>query len=148
MPHIREEIRVEAPVEHVWNLYCDTSQWENWMPRGEWSEFSGPVDKVGTTYLSSSKFMGFEMKSKSEVVEVEPLRLILEHHDNGPMEMYLRFEPDGDATDCVVEADYEMPGKVPGFVKDIMNKGWFERQTRNMLADFKAIAEAKVPAHA
>ena len=118
------------------------------MPRGEWSEFSGPVDKVGTTYLSSSKFMGFEMKSKTEVVEVEPLRLIHEHQDTGPMEMYLRFEPDGDATNCVVEADYEMPGKMPGFVKDIMNKGWFERQTRNMLADFKAIAEANVPAHA
>jgi hypothetical protein len=29
-----------------------------------------------------------------------------------------------------------------------MNKAWFERQTRNMLADFKAIAEAKVPAEA
>ena len=148
MPHIHEEVRVEAPVEHVWDLYCDTSQWGNWMPRGEWSEFSGPVDKVGTTYLSSSKFMGFEMKSKTEVVEVEPLRLIHEHQDTGPMEMYLRFEPDGDATNCVVEADYEMPGKMPGFVKDIMNKCWFERQTRNMLADFKAIAEAQVPAKA
>ncbi len=148
MPHIHEEVRVEAPVEHVWDFYCDTSQWGSWMPRGEWSEFSGPVDKVGTTYLSSSKFMGFEMKSKTEVVEVEPLRLIHEHHDTGPMEMYMRFEPDGDATNCVVDADYEMPGKMPGFVKDIMNKGWFERQTRNMMADFKAIAEAKIPAHA
>ncbi len=148
MPHIHEEVRVEAPVEHVWDFYCDTSQWGNWMPRGEWSEFSGPVDKVGTTYLSSSKFMGFEMKSKSEVVEVKPLRLIHEHHDTGPMELYMRFEPDGDATNCVIDADYEMPGKMPGFVKDIMNKGWFERQTRNMLGDFKAIAEAKVPAKA
>ena len=61
-------------------------------------------------------------------------------------EWALRFHPDGDATNCVIDAEYEMPGKMPGFVKDIMNKGWFERQTRNMLADFKAIAEAKVPA--
>jgi uncharacterized membrane protein len=64
------------------------------------------------------------------------------------MEMYLRFEPDGDTTTCVVDAEYEMPGRMPSFVKDIMNKAWFERQTRNMLADFKAIAEAKVPAEA
>jgi uncharacterized membrane protein len=148
MQHIHEEIRVEAPVKHVWDLYCDTSRWNDWMPRGQWSEFSGPVDKVGTTYAYTSKFMGFEMKGTSEVVEVEPLRFIHEHDEPGPMEMYLRFEPDGDATNCVVEADYEMPGKMPGFVKDIMTKGWFERQTRNMLADFKANAEAKVPAKA
>ena len=148
MQHIREQIRVEAPVERVWKLYCDTSQWNDWMPRGEWSEFSGPVDKVGTTYTYSSKFMGFEMTGTTKVVEVEPLRLIHEHQDTGPMDMYLQFEPDGDATTCVVEAEYEMPGRMPGFVKDIMNKAWFERQTRNMLADFKAIAEAKVPAEA
>ena len=67
MTHIHEEIQVEAPVEQVWDLYCDTSHWKDWMPRGEWSEFSGPVDKVGTTYVSSSKFMGFEMKGKTEV---------------------------------------------------------------------------------
>jgi uncharacterized membrane protein len=146
MPHIHEEIRVEAPVERVWDLYRDTSQWEAWMPRGHWSEFSGPVDEVGTTYESSSNFMGWEMKTRTEVVEVEPLRLIHEHHDTGPMELYLRFEPDGEATTCVVDADYEMPGKMPGFVKDVMNKTWFERQTKNMLADFKAIAEAKAPA--
>ena len=118
------------------------------MPRATVSDISGPVDKVGTTYTQSSKFMGFEMKGTTEVVEVEPLRLIHEHQEPGPMEMYLRFEPDGDATNCVVEADYEMPGKYPGFIKDIMNKAFFERQTRNMLADFKAIAEAQVPAKA
>ena len=146
MTHIHEEIQVEAPVEQVWDLYCDTSHWKDWMPRGEWSEFSGPVDKVGTTYVSSSKFMGFEMRGKTEVVEVEPLRLIHEHQETGPMELYLRFEPDHGATHCVIDADYDMPGKVPGFIKEIMTKGWFERQTSRMLEDFKAIAEAKVPA--
>jgi uncharacterized membrane protein len=148
MPRIREEIRVEAPIEHVWNLYCDTSRWSDWMPRSTVSDMSGPVDEVGTTSTQSSKFMGFEMIGTTEVVEVEPLRLIHEHQEPGPMEMYLRFEPDGDATTCVVEAENELPGKYPGFIKDIMNKAFFERQTRNMLADFKAIAEARVPTHA
>ena len=53
-----------------------------------------------------------------------------------------------DATNVVVESDYEMPGKIPGFIKDLMTKGWMERQGREMLADFKALAEAKVPAKA
>ena len=48
MQHIREEIRVEAPVEHVWEFYCDTSNWSDFYPRAEFSDFSGPVYMVGT----------------------------------------------------------------------------------------------------
>jgi uncharacterized membrane protein len=92
--------------------------------------------------------MGFEMKSTSTVVEVEPLRLYHEHTDTGPMDTFMRFERDGEATRLVVESDYEMPGKLPGFIKDLATKGWVERQMHQMLADFKALAEAKVPAHA
>ena len=57
MHHLHEEIRVQAPVEHVWAFYCDTSHWQDWMPRGKFSEFSGPVDKVGTTYVGAMKIM-------------------------------------------------------------------------------------------
>ena len=148
MQHIREEIRVEAPVEHVWKFYCDTSNWTDFYPRGEFSEFSGPVDEVGTTYVSTMKLMGFEMKQTIEIIEVEPLLLIHEHSDTGPMDNYIRLERDGDATNVVFDSDYEMPGKIPGFIKDFMTRGWMERQGRQHLADFKALAEAKVPAHA
>ena len=95
MEHSRQEIRVEAPVEHVWKSYCDTSHWEDWMPRGKFSELGGPVDKVGTTYVGAMKIMGFEMKATTKVKEVEPLRLIHEHSDYGPEDNYIRAEPDG-----------------------------------------------------
>ena len=148
MQHWHDEIRIEAPVEHVWEFYCDTSNWKDFMPRAGFSEFSGPVDEVGTTYAQRMKLMGFEMSQTIEVVEVEPLRLIREHSDTGPMDNTIRVEPDGEATNVVFESDYEMPGKIPGFIKDLMTKGWMERQGRQMLADFKALAEAKVPAKA
>ena len=64
------------------------------------------------------------------------------------MDNYIRFEPDGEATRVVVDSDWEMPGKLPGFIKDLVSKGWIERNSRQMLEDFKALAEAKVPAHA
>ena len=57
----------------------------------------------------------------------------------------MRFEPDGEATRLVIDSDWEMPGHLPGFIKDIVAKGWVERNTHQMLADFKALAEAKVP---
>jgi hypothetical protein len=87
--------------------------------------------------------LGYGMKQTSAVVEVEPLRLIHEHPDNGPMDTYLRFGPEGTSTRVVVDPDDEMPGKLPGFFKELMARGWVERQTHQMLADFKALAETK-----
>jgi uncharacterized membrane protein len=92
--------------------------------------------------------MGFEMKQTSTVVELEPLKLIHEHTDDqGTMDTFIRFEPEGDATRVIMEADYEMPGHIPGFLKNLMTKSYFERQTRHMLQDAKAMAEVTVPAH-
>ena len=85
------------------------------------------------------------MKQANTVVEVEPLKLIHEHSDDGPMETFMRFTPEGDATRVILESDYEMPGYIPGFVKKLMTRSFFERQTRHMLGDFKAFAEATVP---
>jgi uncharacterized membrane protein len=116
------------------------------MPRGEFSEFSGPYDQVGTTYVSTMKMMGVEWKGTTTVVEVEPLNLIHDHtDDNGMQDTYIRFEPEGNATRVIMESDYEMPGHIPGFLKSLMTKGFFERQTRHILGDFKAMAEATVP---
>lgn len=146
MKHFHHEVRIQAPVEHVWEYYCDTSHWEDWMPRAKCSEFSGPVDKVGTTYIGAMRLMGFQMKADYEIVEVEPLRLIHEHSDWGPMDNYMRFEPDGEATRLVIDSDYEMPSKMPGFIQDLVAKGWMERNMHQTLADFAALAEAKVTA--
>jgi uncharacterized membrane protein len=148
MQHMHLETRIEAPVEHVWEFYCDTSHWEDFMPRATFSEFSGPVDKVGTTYVTTMRVMGVEIKVTMEIVEVEPLKLIHEHSANGRMDNHFRFEPDGDATRVVLVSDLEMPGKLPGLVKGLVVKGFSERYTRHVLADLKALAEAKVPAHA
>jgi uncharacterized membrane protein len=147
MRHFRDETRIEAPVEAVWATWCDTSRWNEWSPRKEFSDFSGPVDEVGTTYLDTTRLMGFTLKNVTEVVEVEPLRLYHEHTDTGPADVVVRFEPAGGATHLVVECDYELPGKLPGFVKDLMAK-WGERDARQMVVRFKGRAEAKVPAHA
>ena len=92
------------------------------------------------------KTMGYEWKMTYTVVEVEPLRLIHEHTaDQGEQDTFLRFEPEGDATRLIVESDYEMPGHLPGALKSLMTKTFFDRQMRHMLGDFKAMAEATVP---
>ena len=145
MEHIEIETRIEAPVDHVWSFLCDTSRWSDWIPRQETSDFSGPYDQVGTTYVSKMKMMGFEWKQTNTVLEVEPLKLIHEHTNDGPMDMYYRFAPEGDATRVIFESEYEMPGHLPGFIKNLVNKSWVERHMHQMLQDFKALAEVSVP---
>ncbi len=148
MQHYHHEVRIEAPVEQVWAFFGDTTHWDDWMPRRKTSDVSGPLDKVGTTYVQSTKLMGFEMKWTTEIVEVEPLRLVHAHSDYGPMDNYFRFEPDGEGTRLSIDSDYEWPGKMPGFIMDLMAKGWMERNMARMFEDFKALAEANVPAKA
>jgi uncharacterized membrane protein len=148
MNHLHDEVRIEAPVDHVWAFYCDTSHWQDWMPRVGHLEVNGPLDKVGTSYVATMRLMGFEAKTTYKIVEVEPLRLIHEHTDSGPIDNSMRFEPDGDATRVVLDSDWEMPGHLPGFVKNLMTRSWVERNCHQMLGDFKALAEATVPAHA
>ena len=123
MKQLHDEVRIDAPVEHVWAFYCDTAHWQDWMPRLKSLELGGPVDKVGTTYVAAMRLMGFEMKETYKIVEVEPLPLIHEHGDSGPMDNFMRFEPDGEATRLVFDSECEIPGKLPGFVKDLATKG-------------------------
>lgn len=148
MQHIRDEIVIEAPVEHVWAYLIDSSHWDEIQPRAKHTDFSGPLDQVGTTFVQTAKMMGIEMKTTLTVVEVEPLRLCHVQGEPGPWDMSWRLEAEGDATHLILESDYDMPGKLPGFIKDLMTKGWMEGNVHRILADIKAFTEATVPAHA
>ena len=141
MEHIQQEILVNAPIDHVWKFYCDTSRWHDWMPRMDSAEFSGPVDQVGTTYVMHGKMLGFDFKGKFTIIEVEPLTLIHERTtDNGTQDNYLRFASEGEATRVTLDSDYTLPAHLPGF----MTKSFFERNMRTMFEDFKTLAEATV----
>ncbi len=148
MQHIRDEIVIEAPVDHVWAYLIDGSHWDEIQPRAKHTDFSGPLDQVGTTFVQTARMMGIEMKTTLTVVEVEPLKLCHVRGDPGPWDMGWRLEPEGDATRLILESDYDMPGKLPGFIKDLMTKGWMEGNVHRILADIKAFTEATVPAHA
>ncbi len=147
MLHFYDEIRIEAPVEHVWACFSDTSRWEDWM-HVKTDEFSGPVDEVGTTFVQRVRVLGFEQRFTVTVVEFEPFRLYHDHMEPGPMDNWFRCESDGDATRFALESEYELPARLPGFVKRAVASGWIERNHRRLLADFKALAEAEAPAQA
>lgn len=146
MQHFEHKIHIDAPVQHVWDFYFDTSHWQDWMPRVSHPEdFSGPLDKVGTTYVGVVRMMGHEFRSTYKVLKVVPLTLYHEQGDIGPMDNRMWFEPEGDGTLLTIEIDYETPGHLPQVMQNLMSLRSMERQTRQMLADFKAMVEAAVP---
>ena len=146
MNHIHMETRIEAPVEHVWAYLCDPSHMDDWS-MGKW-DFSGPSDQVGTTLIQTGRMMGFESKTTWSVVEVESTRLLHLRTAPDPGDLFFRMEPEGDATHLTVETDYEMPGHMPGFLKNLMSKSFVERQMRHQMENLKAFAEATVPVSA
>ena len=124
-----------------------TRRGHDWDPRSEYSDFSGPVDQVGTTFVETSRFMAWDMKAHHTVVEVEPQRLLHHRSDKG-FDIFFRLEPDGDATHLIVDCDYELPGHLPGVVKDLLSRSLVERTMRETGEKFRALAEATVPAPA
>jgi hypothetical protein len=74
MSHIHQDIRIEAPVEDVFALYCDTTRWSEF--EGAFPNFSGPMDQVGTTFDVKGRIAGIEVKGTNTVAEVEPNRLV------------------------------------------------------------------------
>jgi hypothetical protein len=121
---------------------------DDWNAGAKYSDFSGPLDQAGTTFVATSRTMGFEMKGTLTVMEVEPLRLLHVRSAAMTMDAFYRFAPEGEATRLTLDCDYDMPGHIPGFIKNLWSKSWVERQTRHQLENIKAFAEATVAAPA
>jgi len=148
MNRIHQQVRIAAPVEHVWELACQVERQPEWNPYMDVGGFSGPVDKIGTTFDSTLKLLGQQTKSKGTVVEVEPLRLLHLHgvaDNGGPSDWIYRFQPDGDGTLCSLDIDYEMQGVIAGVVDRLVFHGALDRATRHMAENFASVAEMKVP---
>jgi ligand-binding SRPBCC domain-containing protein len=147
MQHFHDEIRIEAPVEHVWAYLSDGSHLDDIAPRARHTDFSGPLDQVGTTFVATGRMMGLTSRSTFTVVEVEPRRLCRIRPEPGAGEMAWRLEPEGEGTRLAFDTDYDVPGHLPGFLTGFLAKGW-ERDMHRMLSDVKAFTEATVPAPA
>ena len=73
-----------------------------------------------------------------------PQRLLHHRSDKG-FDIFFRLEPDGDATHLIVDCDYQLPGHLPGVVKDLLGRSVIERTMCETGEKFRALAEATVP---
>lgn len=153
MGHVRETLHIDAPVDVCWDIYADPNRILEWQEGVvEVKDISGKLDRVGSAYSPVFRLAGRKLETRVEVTKVEKPRLIETAGTiagGGKGQSTTTFEPSGGGTDMTFELDYELPG---GFVGDLADKLFMERaaerQIRHGSENFKALCEAKVPAHA
>ena len=153
MGHIRESIHIDAPIEQVWELGAKCERYSEWQTGvDEIRDCSGPMDRVGATYIAVYKSMGRKLEATFEITRVEKPRLVEQKvaaPGGGHGTSVQTLEPVGGGTDITYTFDYELPG---GFIGGVANKLFMERalerDIRHSNENFKALceAEAKVPA--
>jgi len=76
MTNVQEKgVVIDRSVEDVWSFMIDISNMPQWEDsRAEWKQTSdGPIDS-GTTFQSSVRLLGWEVKTDLRIMEFEPNR--------------------------------------------------------------------------
>ena len=138
MAHYTFSIHVDAPPERVFDL------WTNLQRMGEWvggvtgvTDISGPVDRVGTTYVVRFG----PVRSPTEVLEADPPRRFATRFGN----WYLRgtssttFVPDGAGTR--VTQEFATIGRISAISSWVFSRGSYEGSFLGELQKFGRLAE-------
>jgi uncharacterized protein YndB with AHSA1/START domain len=139
-------VHVAAPPEDVFAL------WTNLERMGEWvggvtgvSDVSGPVERVGTTYVVHFG----RLRSPTEILEVERSRRFVTRFGSWLLRgrSSADFEPDGDGT--LVTQEFETVGMISAISSWVFSRGSYEGSFRGELEKFARIAEreAQTSAH-
>ena len=136
--HYTFSVHVAAPPERVFEL------WTSLERMGEWvggvtgvSDVSGPVDRVGTTYVVHFG----RIRSPTEILEVEPPRRFVTRFGSWVLRgrSEATFEPEGDGTR--VTQEFETVGRVSAISSWVFSRGSYEGSFRGELEKFARIAE-------
>jgi uncharacterized protein YndB with AHSA1/START domain len=131
-------IHVAAPPERVFALWTDLQRMGEWVGGVTGvSDISGPVDRVGTTYIVHFG----PVKSPTEVLEVDPPRRFATRFGSWILRgmSSATFEPEGDGTRLT--QTFETVGRISAISSWLFSRGSYEGSFRGELQKFGRIAE-------
>ncbi len=148
MGHIRESIDVDAPPAACFALAADVRRLPEWNTViAEVKDIAGPVDRVGSTYTTVARIVGWRIDGTNEVTRFERPSLIETKGTSptgGRLTITSSFAPQVAGTRTTVEIDYELPGGLFGGIADkLFAERKLERDTRHSNGNFKALVEAE-----
>ena len=138
MAHYTLSTHVAAPPERVFALWTDLERMGEWVGGVTGvSDFSGPIDDPGTTYVVHFG----PMKSPTEILEVDPPRRFATRFGNWLLRgrASATFEPDGDGTR--VTQEFETVGWISALSSWVFSRGSYEGSFRGELEKFALIVE-------
>jgi uncharacterized protein YndB with AHSA1/START domain len=144
----RLSVHVGAAPEDVFRLWTDLDRAKEWIEGlTKVTDISGPVDRVGTSYVS---WFG-PMRSTTEVIEVDRPRVFATRFGTSGRtllrgENRTTFEPEGDGTRLTQE--FRTEGLIAGIFGRIFALGSYRGSFRGELMTFVRLAEeeARSPA--
>ena len=152
MGHVREKFHVDAPIEVCWELGADPGRFLEWQEGVlDVTDYTGKLDHLGAGYSPVFRIAGRRLEGRFEVTRIDKPR-VMELTGTNPAgarsKSTTSLEPAGTGTDVIFELEYELPGGFVGqFADKLFMERSIERQIRHSNENFKAICEAKVPAH-
>ncbi len=73
MAHYQTSFHVDAPVDQVWDLVCDSARLTEWNVEFDEARDAAPkLDTVGAGVTQVKRIAGIEMKGRWEITSVEP----------------------------------------------------------------------------
>ena len=138
MAHYTFSIHVDASPEHVFALWTDLQRMGEWVSGvTSVTDISGPVDRVGTTYVVHFG----PVKSHTQVLEADPPRRFATRFGSWVLRgrSSATFEPDGGGTR--VTQDFETVGRISAISSWLFSRGSYEGSFRGELEKFGRIVE-------
>jgi uncharacterized protein YndB with AHSA1/START domain len=131
-------LHVAAPPDEVFALWTDLERMREWVGGVTGvSDISGPIDRVGTTYVVHFG----RMRSPTEILEVERPRRFSTRFGNLVLrgQSSATFEADGDGT--LVTQRFQTIGRISAVSAWLFSRGSYEGSFRGELQAFGRIAE-------
>jgi carbon monoxide dehydrogenase subunit G len=104
--HVSSTVSVKVPPAMAWSVVADFSrnpEWQNGMRKAEW--VTEPPLAVGSRYIQHAGFLGREIRSLFEVVELEPGRRVTIDTIEGTFPITVTRTVVADGAGCLISAD-------------------------------------------
>jgi uncharacterized membrane protein len=150
---VKETIHINAPIDRAWDLNADCRRIPEWNTSVlEVKDCPDRTDRVGARYTTVARIMGRKVDGTFETTTADRPRLFEQKAKlpgGGDATLTVTFVEASGGTDLTVTLDYVMlsGGLFSGIAEKLLS-GSIERDIHHSNANFKALCEASVPAHA
>jgi uncharacterized membrane protein len=151
MAHLRLTEHINAPIGHVWEMNASCEQLPEWNTNiVEVKDCPGRLDRVGARATTVARIYGRKFEGSQETTKADkPRAFAFDFSGAGGIKGSVTItntEARG-GTDGTLDIEYELPmGLFTGVAQKLVG-GFFERDIRHSMENFKALCEATVPAH-